>query len=75
MLGVINERKYNVWFDLRNKFFTIIMFIMVIVSALVLKHFSILENNEVKMIIIISVSILLANNLDLMKKMFDKKSE
>ena len=69
------EYKHIRGFDIRNKTFSIVMLIIVIIATVLLKYFEILGRDEAKTIIIIALTISMTSNIDFIKKLFTKKKD
>lgn len=69
------NKKYDhiKWFDIRNKVFTIVITIIILCAIYILKTADILDKSEAKTIVIITLTIGLTSNADLLKNVFPKK--
>ena len=61
--------------DKRNKWYTLLILITVIVACITLKYFDILDKIESRTIIIIAIATGLKSNSDLLKSMFTKRDD
>lgn len=69
------ERIHVKWFDIRNKLYTVGMFVLVIISTALLKYYDILDKSEARTIIMIIIGLGMASNTDLVKNIFGNKQQ
>lgn len=61
--------------DKRNKWYTLLILITVIIACITLKYFDILDKSEARTIIIIAIATGLKSNSELLKNMFSKRDD
>lgn len=68
-----NEYTHIKWLDIRNKVYTLLILVVIIISIIILKSYDILEKDEARTIIIIALTIGMTSNTDLIKKITGSK--
>lgn len=70
-----NEQKHILWFDIRNKIYTLGMVLIVVSATILLKSFDLLDKSESRAIIILVFGLGMATNTDFIKSIFTKKND